>query len=159
MTSTFIAGPPLATVLQTTLYYKVHEGRRQRDRWKSTDAAAETRDPTERGGDEVSTVAPFAGLPDQTEHRLHRGAPLVPSIDDIDPPRQVEASDWQNHCAGWRSRPLRTEAKAPPSSLCDQRPDGGEAIVRRINARCEADRIERPQDQVIQPRVKRALRE
>src|SRR6266513_2558831 len=111
------------------------------------------------GGDEVSTVAPFAGLPDQTEHRLHRGAPLVPSIDDIDPPRQVEASDWQNHRAGWRSRPLRTEAKAPPFSLCDQRPDGGEAIVRRINARCEADRIERPQDQVIQPRVKRALRE
>src|SRR5438552_10144310 len=115
--------------------------------------------PTRKRRDEVSTVAPFAGLPDQTEHRLHRGAPLVPSIDDIDPPRQVEASDWQNHRAGWRSRPLRTEAKAPPASLCDQRPDGGEAIVRRINARCEADRSERPQDQVIQPRVKRALRE
>src|SRR6266850_690811 len=106
---------------------------------------------------EATATRKVACLPDQTEHCLHRGAPLVPSMDDIDPPRQVEASDWQNHRAGWRSHPLRTEAKAPPSSLCDQRPDGGEAIVRRINARCEADRSERPQDQVIQPRVKRAL--
>src|SRR2546430_5052087 len=82
--------------------------------------------PTRKRRDEVSTVAPFAGLPDQTEHRLHSGARLVPSIDDIDPPRQVEARDWQNHRAGWRARPPRTEAKAPPPSfLCPQPHRGG----------------------------------